>query len=178
VVALRELADQLGFTGSLSSLLRETSGQPRFQHDRGRVLRDLAVTIADGGDCLTDLAVLQDQPDLFGGVATTPTAWRVVDGSTESDLEALRMARAHARERAWRGRQLEEVVLDIDATVSDHLELLDMALAQLPEWVAELPILVRTVSSGASPIEYAEATGADSITTDRRTGPGCRSAVT
>lgn len=196
VVALRELADQLGFTGSLSRLLRTTSEPRRYRHDRGRVLRDLAVTIADGGDCLSDLAVLQDQPDLFGSVASTPTAWRVVDGTTEADLEAIRMARAEARERAWRRRQLDEIVLDIDATlvsshsdkeqaapnfkhgfgfhpllcyfeeealagllrpgnagantVADHLELLDMALAQLPERAARLPLLVRTDSSGAS----------------------------
>jgi hypothetical protein len=196
VVALRELADRLGFTSSLSSLLRETHAQRRFRHDRGRVLRDLAVMIADGGDCLSDLSVLQDQPDLFGQVASTPTAWRVVDATTEADLESLRMARAHARERAWRRRALTEVVLDMDATLvtshsekelaapnfkhgfgfhpllcycaedalagvlrpgnagantaSDHLEVLDLALAQLPQWVAELPILVRTDSGGAT----------------------------
>jgi hypothetical protein len=196
VVALCELADQLGFTRHLSGLLRKTSNGRRFRHDRGRVLRDLAVTIADGGDCLSDLAVLQDQPDLFGRVASTPTAWRVVDGVSEAELEAVRMARAQARERAWRRRRLEEIVLDIDATlvtshsekeraapnfkrgfgfhpllcyfeqealagmlrpgnagantVADHLDLLDMALAQLPERAAELPILVRTDSSGAS----------------------------
>lgn len=196
VVALRELADQLGFTGSLSSLLREMAKGRRFRHDRGRVLRDLAVTIADGGDCLSDLAVLQDQPDLFGSVASTPTAWRVVDGIKGAELEAVRMARAQARERAWRGRELEEIVIDIDATlvsshsekeqaapnfkrgfgfhpllcyfeeealagllrpgnagantVADHLEVLEMALAQLPERAAGLPILVRTDSSGAS----------------------------
>jgi hypothetical protein len=39
------------------------------------VLRDLAVMLADGGDCLSDLAVLRDQPELFGRIASTPTAW-------------------------------------------------------------------------------------------------------
>ena len=43
------------------------------------MLRDLAVMLADGGDCLSDLAVLRDQPELFGPVASTPTAWRVVE---------------------------------------------------------------------------------------------------
>jgi hypothetical protein len=43
------------------------------------VLRDLAVMLADGGDCLSDLAVLRDQPELLGPVASTPTAWRVVE---------------------------------------------------------------------------------------------------
>jgi hypothetical protein len=43
------------------------------------VLRDVEVMLADGGDCLSDLAVLRDQPQLFGPVASTATAWRVVD---------------------------------------------------------------------------------------------------
>jgi hypothetical protein len=38
----------------------------------GRVLRDLVVMLADGGDCLSDLSVMRDQPDLFGQVASTP----------------------------------------------------------------------------------------------------------
>jgi hypothetical protein len=37
------------------------------------------VVLADGGDCLSDLAALRDQPGLFGPVASTPTAWRVVE---------------------------------------------------------------------------------------------------
>jgi hypothetical protein len=37
------------------------------------------VMLADGGDCLSDLAVLRDQPALFGPVASTATAWRVIE---------------------------------------------------------------------------------------------------
>jgi hypothetical protein len=40
---------------------------------------DLAVSIADGGETITELAVLRDQPDLFGRVASTPTAWRTLE---------------------------------------------------------------------------------------------------
>ena len=46
----------------------------RSAHDPGRVLRDLIVSIADGGDCLADLSVLREHPDLFGEVASWPTA--------------------------------------------------------------------------------------------------------
>ena len=62
-----------------------------------------AVMLADGGDCLTDLAVLRDQPELFGPVASTPTAWRVVERLAQDPdgLARLRLARAHARGRAW-----------------------------------------------------------------------------
>ena len=38
------------------------------------VLLDVALALADGGDCLSDLCVLRDQPALFGPVASTPTA--------------------------------------------------------------------------------------------------------
>jgi hypothetical protein len=43
------------------------------------VVRDLAVVLADGGDCLSDLAVMADQAALFGTVAPRSTAYR---GST------------------------------------------------------------------------------------------------
>ena len=39
-------------------------GEPGLRagsHDRGRVLRDLAVMLADGGDCLADLRAVGDQ---------------------------------------------------------------------------------------------------------------------
>ena len=74
---LQELADRVGLTAALG--WRDPQGRRR--HPDAAVLRDLAVTLADGGDCLSDLAVLRDQPALFGPVASTATAWRVVDGS-------------------------------------------------------------------------------------------------
>jgi hypothetical protein len=75
----------------------------RRRHPDAAVLRDLAVLLADGGDCLSDLAVLRDQPELFGPVASTPTAWRVVERLAQDPdgLAGLRLARAHARGRAW-----------------------------------------------------------------------------
>jgi hypothetical protein len=55
----------------------------RSAHAPGRVLADLAVMLADGGVAIGDLAVLRGQPDLFGPVASTATAWRVLDGVDE-----------------------------------------------------------------------------------------------
>jgi hypothetical protein len=46
---LRELADRLGLTGALG--WREAGGRRR-RHPDAAVLRDLAVVLADGGDCL------------------------------------------------------------------------------------------------------------------------------
>jgi hypothetical protein len=60
------------------------------------------VTLADGGDCLADISALRDQPDLFGGVASDSTAFRVIDQVDEACLERLRCAVATARARAWR----------------------------------------------------------------------------
>jgi hypothetical protein len=73
----------------------------RSVHAPGRVLCDLAVLLADGGEAISDLAVLRHQPGLFGPVASTATAWRVLDGVDPARLDALKQGRAEARERAW-----------------------------------------------------------------------------
>jgi hypothetical protein len=115
---LRELADRLELTAALG--WQQPDGHHR--HPDAAVLRDLAVMLADGGDCLSDLAVLRDQPALFGPVASTPTAWRVVErvASDPDGLARLRAARAHARARAWAAGgdpDVELLIIDADATL-------------------------------------------------------------
>jgi hypothetical protein len=121
--ALTELADILGLTRAYSNAMVPTRRR-RSAHDPGRVLRDLVVMLADGGDCVADLGVLRDQPELFGEVASTSTAWRVVDSISEEQLAGLQEARRGAREQAWRrGAAPSEIVLDFDATlVTAHSE--------------------------------------------------------
>lgn len=116
---LSELAEELGLTGALSKAMSPTRKR-RSGHDRGKVIIDLAVMLADGGDSMSDLAVLRDQSELFGQVASDPTAWRVVD-SIDSDLLAtIEKARAEIRARAWRaGVTPDWIVLDLDATLVD-----------------------------------------------------------
>jgi hypothetical protein len=200
---LRELADRVGLTRSRD--WRQAGDRRR--HPDAAVLRDLAVMLADGGDCLSDLAVLRDQPELFGQVASTPTAWRVVERvATDPDgLARLRAARAHARARAWAAGahpDVELLIIDADATLvlahsdakqgaagtykhsfgfhpllayldrgkapgeplagilrpgnasaggaGDLIELVDLALAQLPGSASDQPVLVRSDSAGAS----------------------------
>lgn len=118
---LGELADRLGLTEGLGAAMASTRAR-RSAHDPGRVVRDLAVMLADGGDCLADLGALRDQVDLFGRVASDATAWRVIDAIDDDRLADIRAARAGARERAWAaGARPGEVVLDIDSTlVSAH----------------------------------------------------------
>jgi DDE family transposase len=119
---LPELADRLGLTAALGW----RGPQGRRRHPDAAVLRDLAVMLADGGDCLSDLAVLRDQPELFGPVASTATAWRVVEQTAQDadGLARLRAARSHARARAWAAGgdpDVELLVVDADATlVSSH----------------------------------------------------------
>jgi hypothetical protein len=120
VALLGELADRLELTRALG--WRAGGRSRRHRHHPGRVLRDLAVMLADGGDCLSDLAVLRDQPELFGPVASTATAWRVIERvATDPDgLARIRAARAHARARAWQqgGWPDDQLLLvDLDATL-------------------------------------------------------------
>src|SRR5258708_12134052 len=78
VVLLRALADRTGLTSGLSKALTRRGFVP--VHDRGRVLADLAVAIADGATVISDFAVLAGQREVLGPVASVPTAWRALGG--------------------------------------------------------------------------------------------------
>jgi hypothetical protein len=99
----RLLADLAEVSGLASAYSEAMAGARRrlAGHDPGRVLADLAVMIASGGERISDPAVLRHQPRLFGQVASTATAWRVLEGVDDAGLAGLRAARAAARERAW-----------------------------------------------------------------------------
>jgi hypothetical protein len=45
---------------------------PRAVHDPGKIVTDLVVALALGGDCLADVAALRAQPELAGPVASNP----------------------------------------------------------------------------------------------------------
>lgn len=100
LVLLRLLADRTGLTGGLSRVL----GCPPGGHDRGRVAADLACAIADGGRVISDLRVLGDQRELFGPVASVPTAWRClreIAAGGERTRCALAGAVNRSRRHAW-----------------------------------------------------------------------------
>jgi hypothetical protein len=100
---------------------------PRAVHDPGKVVADLAVTLALGGDCLADAALLRAEPELFGPVASDPVISRLVTALAADpgrSLRAIRRARAAARQRAWElagpaapGGTGGPVTVDLDATV-------------------------------------------------------------
>jgi Transposase DDE domain group 1 len=190
------VADRVGLTAGFCDAL-DGIRERRGGHEPGRVFCDLAVMLADGGRCVSDLAALAGQGLLFGDVASVSTARRVVLSVGEAELAAIRVARARARARAWAaGATPERVILDFDATpigvhsekehaaghykggfgfnplvvscgreilagtlrpgnagannAEDHLELLDLALAQLPHSALDGEILARSDSAGAS----------------------------
>jgi len=101
VALIRALADNTGLTAGLS---RALASRRLLVHDRGRVLADLACAIADGAEAISDFRVIGDQDDLFGLVASVPTAWRTLDEIARGGERALgRMTAAvnAARRRAW-----------------------------------------------------------------------------
>jgi len=122
---LAHVADKLGLTETLSLGLASVK-QRRRGHDPGRVIRDLAVMLADGGECVSDLGAVRDQEALFGAVASDSTAFRVIDriASEPGLLEELRGAHARARERFWaRHGAPQRLAIDVDATlVTAHSE--------------------------------------------------------
>jgi len=90
---LAQIADKVGLTSALSLRLAGLKQRARG-HDPGRVIRDIAVMLADGGECVSDLGVVREQDALFGPVASDSTAFRVVDrvASTPGLLDAVRAA--------------------------------------------------------------------------------------
>lgn len=198
---LAQIADKSGLTQALSlrlaGLKKRQSG-----HDPGRVVRDLAVMLADGGDCLADLGAVRDQDALFGAVASDSTAFRVIDqiACTPGLLDALADAHARAREHVWSQTGApERVTIEVDATLisspsekegaagnykggygfhpilaycdetgealgailrpgnagsntaSDHVAVIEDALAQIPaELIETVEIVVRADSAGAT----------------------------
>ncbi len=99
----------------------------RAVHSPGKIITDLAVAVALGGDCLADVAILRAQPELAGPVASDPVVSRLVTrlaADAPRALKAIRAARATARERAWDlaggaapGAAGGLVTVDIDATI-------------------------------------------------------------
>ena len=125
---LCELADRSGLTNGMSVAMADC-GISWHTHDPGVVLTHLAVAIADGADCLADIAALREQENLFGPVASVPTAWRAVHASASTELREIPKAVARAREKVWAASEVDDsLTLDFDATlVTAHTEKQDAA---------------------------------------------------
>ncbi|HVV76349.1 MAG TPA: IS1380 family transposase [Mycobacteriales bacterium] len=128
-VALVEAARATGLDRALSTALAPWR-KPLAVHDPGKVITDLAVTLALGGDCLADIAMLRAEQGVFGRVASDPTVSRTIDtlaGDAPRALKAIDAARAAARKAAWSaaGKRAPDhgatctspLIIDLDATL-------------------------------------------------------------
>ena len=77
--------------------------KPTAVHDPAKVILDLALTLAVGGDCLADVAVLRAEPGVYGRVASDPTVSRTIDGLA-ADADAALTAIDGPGRPAGRGR--------------------------------------------------------------------------
>ena len=194
---LADLADNVGLTAALSVAMAGSKQRGRG-HDRGRVLADAAVMVADGGDAICDIAAMAAQPRLFGEVASPSTLWRTL-AAAGGRVEQVKAARAEARGAVWAaGGDPGFYVIDIDATLvdshsdkqaaagtykggygfyplmayldatgeclagmlrpgnagsntaSDHIEVLDDALEQIPVDPRDTEVTVRADSAGCT----------------------------
>ena len=132
-VLLTETVRACGLGESLSAALAPW-GKPLAVHDPAKVVLDLALSLALGGDCLADVAVLRCERRVFGLVASDPTVSRTIDAlaaDAPAALAAIDTARAASRRRAWAlaGEHAPDhgadparpLIVDVDATlVTSH----------------------------------------------------------
>lgn len=134
-VLLLRTAEKTGLGAALSTSLAPWR-KPLASHDPGKIVLDLAVALALGGDCLADIAQLRAHPEIFGRVASDPTVSRLVAtlaADAPTALAAINTARRTARGYAWAcaGEHAPDhatnaanpLVIDLDATlVTAHSE--------------------------------------------------------
>ena len=100
---LVETVRKIGLDRALSTALGRWRA-PTAVHDPGKIVCDLTIALALGGDFLADIATLRAEPGLFGPVASDPTVSRLIDTLAKDEdraLAALDAARARVRAAAW-----------------------------------------------------------------------------
>jgi hypothetical protein len=139
-VLLVETIRTSGIGRSISAVLAPWR-KPLASHDPGKVVLDLTVALALGGDCLADVNLLRAEPHVFGRVASDPTVSRLIDvlaDDADMVLRAVASARAQARAKVWAlaGEHAPDhgtdaaspLIIDLDATlVTAHSEKEDAA---------------------------------------------------
>lgn len=98
--------------------------KPMASHDPGKIVLDLAVMVALGGDCAADVALLRGEPGVFGVVASDPTVSRMITvlaADAPKALPAIASARAAAGEHSPDHAITAEtpLTIDLDATLLD-----------------------------------------------------------
>jgi len=124
-------AEKTGLVKGLSEALAPWR-KPLATHNPGKIVLDLAIAVAVGGDCAADVSLLRTQPEMFGLVASDPTVSRLVaalSADAPKALSAIAKARAAARAAAWKragehapGHGIDAqnpLIIDLDATLLD-----------------------------------------------------------
>ena len=91
---LVEAVRESGLDAAISAALAPWR-KPRAVHDPGKILLDVALAAAPGGDCLADVGTLRTEPALFGPVASCPPVSRLI--STPASGRAAGPGRAAHR---------------------------------------------------------------------------------
>ncbi|MGP9604933.1 IS1380 family transposase [Brachybacterium sp. AOP42-E1-35] len=102
-VLLTETVRATGLAAELSRVLAPWRKQ-FARHDPGKILTDLALMLAVGGDGLADAATLRAEQDVYGPVASDPTISRLLmtlAGDVDKAESAISGARRRARKNAW-----------------------------------------------------------------------------
>ncbi|NVM97022.1 transposase [Arthrobacter wenxiniae] len=103
-VILTEMVKSSGIAAGLSEALSPWR-KPFAIHNPGKILIDLALSLATGGDFVSDIDRLRNQPEVYGHVASDPTISRLLKVlSTVKPakvLAGINTARAAARAHVW-----------------------------------------------------------------------------
>ena len=134
-VLLTETIRAAGLDQGLSEALARWR-KPSAVHDPGKIILDLALSLALGGEALSDVDVLRAEPGVYGPVASDPTVSRLIATLAEDAdklIKAIAGARQQARARVWSlagehapGQEAnagDPVVIDLDASlITAHSE--------------------------------------------------------
>jgi hypothetical protein len=71
VLPVRLLGERTGLRAGLSAAMHRRGFDPVY--DRGQILLDLALTLVDGGEAISDYQALRHLEPIIGPVASTPT---------------------------------------------------------------------------------------------------------
>lgn len=85
---LLRTAESVGLITTLSRVLSPWR-KPLAVHDPGKIVLDLAVAVALGGDCLADIGLARVEPGVFGLVASDPTVSRLITALAEDPRKAV-----------------------------------------------------------------------------------------